>query len=56
MIEIRQFVENTIFDIAKELSGQQLSLEKFDINNDEINKLIDQKVEDYVKNFYVINN
>lgn len=56
MIEIRQFVENTIFDIAKNLSGEQLSLGKFDVKNDEINKLIDQKVEDYVKNFYVINN
>jgi hypothetical protein len=52
----RQFVENTIFDIAKELSGKQLSLEKFDIKNDEINKLIDQKVEDFVKNFNVLNN
>ncbi len=56
MIEIRQFVENTIFDIAKELSGKQLSLEKFDIKNDEINKLIDQKVEEYVKNFYIYKN
>gem|GEM_PF-399148 len=56
MIEIRQFVENTIFNIAKELSGEKLSLEKFDIKNDEINKMIDKKVENYVKNFYVLNN
>lgn len=56
-VEIKSFVENTVIDIAKMLSGNyKLSLEKFDIKNDEISKMIDNKVSDYVKNFYIVFN
>lgn len=54
MLAIRDFIENTIISMARELSGGSLSLEKFDPESEEINKEIDDKIKEFVKNFYVL--
>lgn len=48
---IRTFVDECVFDIAKELSGERLSLEKFDPNNKEIDRMINDKIDEFVSNF-----
>ncbi len=40
--------------MARELSGGSLSLEKFDPESKEINKMLDDKIKEFVKNFYVL--
>ncbi len=52
--KIKTFVDDTIFDIAKKLSGEELSLEKFDPNNQEMNKFIDDKINEFITNFKVL--
>jgi hypothetical protein len=54
---INNFIEEIIFDIAKNLSEDNLvlSLENFDSQNPEIIKIIDDKVNQFVDNFYVHN-
>lgn len=54
--EIKYFIKNTINDIAQKLSGDALSLEKFNPEDGEINKLIDKKVDEFVTNWAVYNN
>ena len=53
---IKFFIRDTIHDIARELSGDKLSLEKFDSENEKINNMIDKKIDDFVINFKVHNN
>ncbi len=52
---IRVFVDEVVFDIAKKLSGDNLSLASFDPNNQEINKLVDDKIDEFITNFKDIN-
>ncbi len=56
MIMIRDFVEDTIIDLARELSGGSLSLENFDPKNVEIIKIIDDKIKEFVEHFNIIYN
>lgn len=51
---IKTFVDDIVFDIAKKLSGEELSLEKFDPNNQEMNKFIDDKINEFITNFKVL--
>lgn len=53
-IVIRTFVDDLIFDIAKMLSGEDLSLKRFDSENAEINKMIDDKINEFVSNFKIL--
>ncbi len=53
-IAIRDFIEDTIIDMARELSGGNLSLEKFDPESEEINKNLYKKIKEFVKNFYLL--
>ena len=46
---------NLIYDIANQLSGGKLSLENFDSNDKEINKMLDEKINEYVNNFKIQN-
>ncbi len=54
---INNFIEEIIFDIARNLSGDNLvlSLEGFDSNNLELDKMIDDKINQFVDNFYIHN-
>ena len=45
------FVDEIVFEIAKKLSGESLSLSSFNPNNQEINKLVDDKIDD-IFNYY----
>ncbi len=46
---------NLIYDIANQLSGGKLSLENFDSNDKEINKMLDEKINEFVFNFKMQN-
>jgi hypothetical protein len=48
---IRVFVDEAVFEIAKKLSGESLSLASFDPKNQEINKLVDDKIDEFITNF-----
>lgn len=52
---IISFIKTTIDDIAQKLSSNQMSLEKFNSNSEEINKLIDDKIDEFVYNFRIHN-
>lgn len=58
--KIKSMMTEIIYDIAKKLSNSQsddnLSLEKFDVKDEEINKLIDTKINEFVTNFVMYNN
>src|SRR5699024_4575013 len=54
---IESFVYDTIQEIAKKLSGSNtsynLSLNRFDKNDDEINKLVDEKIDEFMQQLIV---
>ncbi len=51
--KINFFIENLVQDIARKLSGDVLSLEKFNPNDKEINKMIDKKINEFIFNFNI---
>jgi len=53
---IGSFIQNSIMNISQKLSGNQLSLEKFDSENKEIIKMINDEINEFVTNFYLHNN
>ena len=55
IINLNLFSLNLIYDIAKQLSGGKLSLENFDSNDIEINKMLDEKINEFVFNFKMQN-
>lgn len=52
---IRVFVDKAVFDIARKLSGEELSLKNFDPNNQEMSKFVDEKIDEFVTNFKKLN-
>jgi hypothetical protein len=50
---INSFIENIIKDIARELSGDKLSLENLDPNNIALNKMIDKQIDEFIINFNI---
>ena len=48
---IKSFVKGLINDIANTLSNDKLSLNNFNPNNEELNILIDNKIDDFIFNF-----
>lgn len=54
--KIKFFIYNRVHNIAEKLSGDELSLENFDSNNEEINKMLNEEIENYVTNFIIHNN
>lgn len=53
--DIKFFVLNLIKDIAATLSNDKLSLDNFDSNNEEINNMIDKRIDEFVFNFELRN-
>lgn len=53
---IKYFIMNILQEIAKELSGSELSLRNFDPEDEKINKILDKKINDFVLNFNIHNN
>lgn len=53
--EFNIFIKTIIDDIAKKLSTDKLSLEKFDSSDEEIIKFIDDKIDEFIYNFRVHN-
>jgi hypothetical protein len=53
---IKFFIINALDNIAYELSGDELSLKKFDSKNEDINKTLDKKINEFVLNFSIHNN
>jgi hypothetical protein len=53
---ISLFMLDLINDIARELSGDKLSLESFDPNNKELNEIIDKKIDEFIINFSIREN
>jgi hypothetical protein len=53
---IKTFVDDTVFDIARKLSGEELSLERFDPKNQEISKFIDNKINEFITNLKILYN
>ena len=54
-VKVVEFAEAIIFEIAKELSGERNSLENFDPENSRINKIIENKVNQFVDSYYLYN-
>ena len=53
MSEIEWFIRSTIDSVAHEISGDQLTLKSFDSNDEKVNKLIDEKIDEFINNFNV---
>lgn len=53
---INSFIDKTVYSIAYELSGEEHSLASFDPNDKKINKMIDDKINEFVLNFTLHNN
>lgn len=53
--DMKVFMRSLLYDIAQEISGRESSLEKFDSTDDKINKLIDDKIDEFIKNLLVHN-
>ncbi len=53
--KVVEFTESLVFEIAKELSGEKNSLDNFDSENSEINKMIDDKINQFVDSYYLYN-
>jgi hypothetical protein len=49
------FINTTIDEIAKKLSADKISLEKFNSSDEEINKFLDEKIDEFIYNFRVQN-
>lgn len=58
--EIKSVAIEIVKEIAGKLSidtnGENLSLEKFDYKDEEMNKMIDNRIDEFVKNFLIHNN
>lgn len=58
-LKIKSLVEEIVTEIAHKLSnntaGEDLSIEKFDYENEEIKKIIDDKINEFVINFLIHN-
>ncbi len=54
-VKVVEFTESLVFEIAKELSGERNSLENFDSENSRINKMIEDKVNQFVDSYYLYN-
>jgi hypothetical protein len=53
--DLKKFIISFLYDIAQELSGRNSSLENFDSTDDKINKLIDDKIDEFIKNLFIHN-
>lgn len=54
-VKVVEFAEALVFEIAKELSGEKNSLENFDPENTKINKMIEDKVNQFIDSYYLYN-
>lgn len=55
MLELELFIDNSIVSIFENLFSDQVELEEFDLNNEEVNKMIDYKINEFLNNFYLHN-
>lgn len=55
ILELKPFIISLLYDIAQEISGRESSLEKFDSTDDKTSKLIDDKIDEFIKNLLVHN-
>ncbi len=52
-VKVVEFTEALIFELEQELSGEKNSLENFDPENAKINKFIEDKINEFLDNYYL---
>jgi hypothetical protein len=54
-VKVVKFTEAIIFEVAKELSGEKNSLKNFDSEDANINKMIEDKINEFLDKYYLYN-